>query len=206
MSTAENGSPDDSPAQRSADERYGYTFTTRDETPQEYQARTEAVEASAEGLVPGASYRLVAGYAEHDHKFGGDATAYADSDSPLTRDEAQRIAEEAIDADARQRLVSIYPLDGSEMEARPSLNSLEVIRLLDAVPVEEGAPAKEGAPVKEEGRQPRKGRRSIPLPTCPGRPWKASPSSTRPAGDSPGWRKVPQPGGTPARGSCPRST
>jgi hypothetical protein len=155
MSTAEDGSPDDSAAGRPADERYGYTFTTRDETPQEYQARTEAA-VGAEGLVQGGSYRLVAGYAEHDNKFGGDATAYADSDSPLTRDEAQRIAEEAIDADARRRMASIYPVDGSEMEVRPSLNFLEVIRLLEApsaeaVPAEavpaEAVPAEKEAPV-----------------------------------------------------------
>ena len=70
-------------------------------------------------------------------KFGADVTAYADSDNPLTRYEAQRIAEGAIDADARQRAISIFPLEGNEIEVRPSLSSLQVIRLLDQVPAPE---------------------------------------------------------------------
>jgi hypothetical protein len=33
--------------------------------------------------VPGGTYRLLASFAEHDHKFGGDATSDVDSDGPL---------------------------------------------------------------------------------------------------------------------------
>ena len=112
---------------------YGYEYTTRDETPGEYRSRT-GMAASAAALVPGGTYRLLASYAENDHKFGGDATSDVDSDVPLPREEAQRLAEDAIDADARRRIASIYPNDGSEMEVRPSLSSLSVIRLLDLAP------------------------------------------------------------------------
>ena len=114
-----------------SDDAYGYKFTTRDETPQEYRVRTEAP-ADVEGLVPGGGYQLLAGYSEDDNKFGGDATAYVDSDSPLTRQEAQRLAEEAIDADAQRKIRLIYPNEEGERDLRPSLRSLEVIRLLVA--------------------------------------------------------------------------
>jgi hypothetical protein len=133
---------------KTADEYYGYTFTARDETPEEYWTRTgsagplartglpasTAVPVSAAALVPGGTYRLLASFAEHDHKFGGDATSNVDSDVPLSREEAQRLAEEAIDAEARRRVASIYPDDGAEMEVRPSLNTLRVIRLLEVAP------------------------------------------------------------------------
>jgi len=113
--------------------QYGYEYTTRDETPGEYRSRT-GMAASAAALVPGGTYRLLASYAENDHKFGGDATSDVDSDVPLPREEAQRLAEDAIDADARRQIALIYPNDGSEMEVRPSLSSLSVIRLLDLAP------------------------------------------------------------------------
>lgn len=133
------------------DEYYGYTFAARDETPDEYRARigsagplastglpaSMGVPVSAAALVPSGTYRLLASFAEHDHKFGGDATADVDSDIPLARNEARRLAQDAIDAEARRRMASIYPEDGAEMEVRPSLTTLRVIRLLsEAPPVE----------------------------------------------------------------------
>ncbi|HUN35217.1 MAG TPA: hypothetical protein VMU95_24720 [Trebonia sp.] len=116
------------------DDYYGYTFTSRDETPEEYQARSEPAVVSRAALVPGGTYRLVASFAEHDHRFGGEATSDVDSDVPLTRAEAQRLAEDAIAVEARQRMASMYPVDGGEMEARPSLNALLVTRLLEVAP------------------------------------------------------------------------
>jgi hypothetical protein len=119
----------------SLDHALGYTFRTRDETPQEYRARTGAA-VSARPLVRSASYLLQAGFAEHDHKFGGTATAEISSDQPPTRAQAQRLAEEAIEAEALRHMARMYPRwdDLKEGDARPSLNSLEVIRLLDAGP------------------------------------------------------------------------
>jgi hypothetical protein len=120
------------------DEYYGYAFRTRDETPEEYWTRTGTAATghpvSAAALVPGGTYRLLASFAEHDHKFGGDATSDVDSDVPLTRQEAQRLGEDAIHAEARQRMALIYPADGAEMEVRPSLSLLQVIRLLQMAP------------------------------------------------------------------------
>jgi hypothetical protein len=143
------------------DEYYGYAFTARDETPEEYRTRTgpagrpasAGLPVSAAALVPGGTYRLLASFAEHDHKFGGDATSDVDSDGPLTRDEARRLAEDAINAEARRRIVSIYPSDGAEMEVRPSLSMLRVTRLLEAAPAVEPATGPDGAAVDDFARR-----------------------------------------------------
>jgi hypothetical protein len=143
------------------DEYYGYKFTARDETPAEYRTRTSpagplagaGLAASAAALVPGGTYRLLASFAEHDHKFSGDATSDVDSDVPLTRDEASRLAEQAIDAEARRRIASVYPVDGAEMEVRPSLNLLRVIRLLELAPPVESATRPDGAGVDDFARR-----------------------------------------------------
>ena len=121
----------------SVDHVLGYAFLTRDETPGEYRARTGSA-VSGRPLVRSGSYVLNASYAEHDHKFGGSATTAAESDSPLTRAEAQRLAEEAIEAEALRQMAKMYPRwdDLKEGDARPSLNRLEVVRLLEeAAPV-----------------------------------------------------------------------
>ena len=91
---------------------------------------------SGRPLVRSGSYVLHASFAEHDHKFGGWATAAVDSDSPLTRAEAQHLAEEAIEAEALRQMAKMYPRwdDLKEGDARPSLNRLEVVRLLDVAP------------------------------------------------------------------------
>jgi hypothetical protein len=115
------------------DEYYGYTFTTRDESAGDHQQRT-GLAVSAAALVPSGTYRLVASFAEHDHRFGGEAAADVDSDNAPGRDEAERLVQDAVDAEARRHLVAIYPRDGATMEARPSLSSLAVIRLLDLAP------------------------------------------------------------------------
>ena len=143
------------------DEYYGYKFTARDETPEEYRTRTSpagplagaGLAASTAALVRGGTYRLLASFAEHDHKFSGDATSDVDSDVPLTRDEASRLAEQAIDAEARRRMASVYPVDGAEMEVRPSLNVLQVIRLLELAPPVESATGPDGAGVDDFARR-----------------------------------------------------
>jgi hypothetical protein len=118
----------------SVDHALGYTFRMRDETPGEYRARTGSA-AGSRPLARSGRYVLTAGFAEHDHKFGGSATAEVTSDQPPTRAQAQRLAEEAIEAEALRQLARIYPRwDLTEGDARPSLNSLEMVRLLDAAP------------------------------------------------------------------------
>jgi hypothetical protein len=141
--------------------RYDYTFTARNETPEEYRARTgpagplasAGLPVSAAALVPGGTYRLVASFAEHDHRFGGDATSDVDRDVPLTRDEAQRLAQAAIDAEARLRMASIYPSDGAEIQTRPSLSTLRVIRLLEVAPAVQPATAPDGAGADDFARR-----------------------------------------------------
>jgi hypothetical protein len=54
--------------------------------------------------------------------------------SSPTRAEAQRLAEEDIEAEALRQMAKIYPRwdDLKAGDTRPSLNSLEMIRLLEA--------------------------------------------------------------------------
>jgi hypothetical protein len=158
---------------RTIDAYYGYSYAARDETAAQYQAR---IGEGAGAAVLSGTYRLVAGYAEHDEKFSGSATADVDSDGPLSREEAQRLAESAIDADARQRMAAVYPQrEIGEDDVRPSLSSLEVIRLLGPAPAVEpaaGLPAPAAAAVAEFARRyagsrgltaaSRGGERSIP--------------------------------------------
>jgi hypothetical protein len=143
---------------RTIDAYYGYAYATRDESAEEYSADENRARIGevAGGPVPrgrgalvlSGTYRLVAGYAEHDEKFAGTATADVDSDGPLSRDDAQRLAESAIDADARQRMAAIYPQrEIGEDDVRPSLSSLEVIRLLCPAPAVEPAAGDTGAAV-----------------------------------------------------------
>src|SRR5260221_1811300 len=58
MSTAEGSPPDDGPARSPAaaetwaDERYGYKFTTRDETPQEYEGKVRPADEAVPAEEP----------------------------------------------------------------------------------------------------------------------------------------------------------
>jgi hypothetical protein len=111
----------------------GYTYRARDETPKEYRERT-GDNGGGGVLAPSGSYRLVAGFTEHDFHFGGTATAAVDSEPPPTREQAQRIAEEAVDAAARREMARIQPgWDTETGELRPSLTAVELIRLLAPV-------------------------------------------------------------------------
>lgn len=54
---------------------------------------------------------------------------------PPTRAEAQRLAEEAIAAEALRYMAKIYPRwNLKEGDTRPSLNRLEMVRLLEVAP------------------------------------------------------------------------
>jgi hypothetical protein len=111
----------------------GYTYRTREETPREYRERTG--DGNGGPLVPSGSYRLVAGYTEDDFAFGGEATAEVDSDPAPTRAQAQQLAAEAVDAAARRHMAASHPgWDAEAGEVRPSLTSVELIRLLEPAP------------------------------------------------------------------------
>lgn len=110
-------------------------FTSRDETAAEHQARTGST-AGAGALVPSNTYQLVAGFAEHDERFGGSATAQADCQATPGRDEAERLVWPAVEAETERAL--------GPGDWRPSLNWLTVVRLLDEAPAVEPAQLGEG--------------------------------------------------------------
>jgi hypothetical protein len=113
------------------DGHLGYTFTSRDETAAEYRARTGSG-PRAGALVPSDTYQLVAGFAEHDERFGGRATAEVLSDTPPTRQEAQQLAWSAVEAQTERAL--------GPGDWQPSLNWLDMVRLLEEAPPAEPAP------------------------------------------------------------------
>lgn len=137
---------------QTADEHYGYTFTVRDETPGEHQARAR-LQASAAALIPGTTYRLVASFVDYDYKFNDEAESDVESDVPLPRQEAQRLVEPAVEAKARSRLAQMFPGDTAEAGVRPSLTALRVTRLLEVAPVVEPATGPTGAAVDDFGRR-----------------------------------------------------
>jgi len=102
------------------DEYYGYVFTSRDETAEEYLARTgSAMPQEAPG--PSRVYRVVAGFAEHDERFGSSASAEVRRESAPTREEAEALVWPAVEE------VTVAAL--GEGDWRPSLNWIDVIGL-----------------------------------------------------------------------------
>jgi len=104
------------------DGHLGYRFISRDETVEEYRTRTGPV-TGAEALVPSDTYQLVAGFAEHDERFGGSADAQVQSETVPTRDEAERLAWSAVWAETERAL--------GPGEWQPSLSWLDMVRLLE---------------------------------------------------------------------------
>lgn len=104
----------------------GYQFTRRRETHGEYQQRTGSPEAPAAAPVPAGArhervFRLTAGFAEHDERYGGSASVQVTRPVPPSRAEAEALIWPAVgEATAR----ALGPGDWS-----PSLNWLEVTEL-----------------------------------------------------------------------------
>ena len=100
----------------------GYQFTSRQETPEEHQQRTGS--ATAPGPVAGQdrTFRLTAGFAEHDKRYGGSASVQVTRPIPPSRAEAEALIWPAVEAATEQAL--------GPGDWRPSLNWLEVIELL----------------------------------------------------------------------------
>ena len=107
------------------DEYLGYVFTRRRETPEEYHRRA----AGSSGL--GRGFRLLAGFAEHDEKFGSSAEVVVRRETAPTRDEAVQLIWPAIEDETARAL--------GAGDWRPSLNWLDLIELLDEPPEAEGA-------------------------------------------------------------------
>jgi hypothetical protein len=105
------------------DAHLGYTFVSRFETPEEYRRR--AGTGPGEGvLVPTDTYLLIAGFAEHDEKFGSTALVEVRRETVPSRDEAEQLIWPAVDAETTRAL--------GAGDWRPSLNWLDVIELLEA--------------------------------------------------------------------------
>jgi hypothetical protein len=114
------------------DEYLGYVFTSRRETLDEYRRRvpgspgpagTRLREAAA-GPVRG--FRLLAGFAEHDEKFGSTAEVVIRRGTAPSREEAVQIVWPALEEEAARAL--------GAGQWRLSLNWLDLIELLDEPP------------------------------------------------------------------------
>jgi hypothetical protein len=105
------------------DQYYGYVFTSRAETAEEFRRRTGSAAAPVRGSEP-RTYRLVTGFAEHDEKFGSSATVDVQRAAPPEREEAAELLGPAIDAELTRAL--------GQGDWRPSMNWLDVVELLVA--------------------------------------------------------------------------
>jgi hypothetical protein len=100
----------------------GYQFTSRRETPEEHQQRTGQATAPSPAAGQDRTFRLTAGFAEHDERYGGRASIQVTRPVPPTRAEAEALIWPAVEAATEQAL--------GPGDWRPSLNWLEVIELL----------------------------------------------------------------------------
>lgn len=102
------------------DDFLGYVFTSRRETPQEYQQRTGSTAGvAADGTAR--RVRLVAGFAEHDERFGSSVEIEVQRQTVPTRDEAEQLVWPAI----AEKITAAL----GEGDWRPSLNWLDVVEL-----------------------------------------------------------------------------
>jgi hypothetical protein len=112
------------------DQYCGYVFTSRRESAEEYRQRTgSAAAAAAAAAVPAGTPRvfwLIAGFAEHDERFGSTALVEVRRETAPCRDEAEQLIWPAIEAETTRAL--------GAGDWRPSLNWLDVIELLEAGP------------------------------------------------------------------------
>jgi hypothetical protein len=131
------------------DDYLGYVFTTRRETPGEYRRRVADSPGPASpgpahpgpagacpreaAAGPASGFRLLAGFAEHDEKFGSTAEVMIRRESAPTRDQAVQLIWPAIEEETARAL--------GAGDWRPSLNWLELIELLDERPDAAGATA-----------------------------------------------------------------
>jgi hypothetical protein len=111
---------------RTLDQFLGYVFTRRRETAEEYGRRTGAPTAPAAGAGPVRGYRVIAGFAEHDERFGSHAVIEIQREAEPTRYEAVKLVWPAVEQETSRAL--------GEGDWRPSLLWVDVIELLDGSP------------------------------------------------------------------------
>jgi hypothetical protein len=108
------------------DQYRGYVFTSRRESPEEYHHRTGSAPGAGAAAPAGTPrvFRLLAGFAEHDERFGSTALVEVRRETVPSRDEAEQLIWPAIDAETTRAL--------GDGDWRPALNWLDVIELLEA--------------------------------------------------------------------------
>ncbi len=114
---------------RTLDDFLGYVFTSRRETAQEYRQRTSSSAVPAAGSAAAGSgprFRLTAGFAEHDERFGSSVQLEIRQQAAPDRDEAVQLVWPAIERQTAQAL--------GAGDWRPSLNWLDVVELLEEEP------------------------------------------------------------------------
>ena len=108
------------------DQYLHYVFTSSRETAEEYHRRTGSSAAPAAAAGPVRKYRVIAGFAEHDERFGARAEVEVQREAPPTRYEAVDLVWPAIDEETSRAL--------GEGDWQPSLLWVDVIELLDEPP------------------------------------------------------------------------
>jgi hypothetical protein len=102
------------------DEFLGYVFTSRRETEDEYLARAGSPSPGA-GAFDGSVFRITAGFAEHDERFGSRVSVYVRRESAPAREEAVRLVWPAVEQETARAL--------GAGDWQPSLNWLDVVEL-----------------------------------------------------------------------------
>jgi hypothetical protein len=103
----------------------GYQFTRRRETPAEYQQRTGSPAASA-AAGQERVFRLRAGFAEHDERYGGSASVQVTRPVPPSRAEAEALIWPAVGEAAERALgagdwnLSLNWLEVTELRPGPA--------------------------------------------------------------------------------------
>lgn len=108
------------------DQYLHYVFTTSRETTEEYHRRTGSPAAPVAAAGPLRRYRVIAGFAEHDERFGSRAEVEVRREAAPTRYEAVDLVWPAIDEETSRAL--------GPGEWQPSLLWVDLIELLDEPP------------------------------------------------------------------------
>jgi hypothetical protein len=108
------------------DEYEHYVFISRRETPEEYRQRTGSSACPVAAAGPVRRYRIIAGFAEHDERFGSRAEVEVQLAATPAREEAVQLVWPAVNEETTRAL--------GEGDWRPSLNWIDVFELLDDPP------------------------------------------------------------------------
>ncbi len=105
------------------DDFRGYVFTSRRETPEEEleRAGSAPMAPSAAGAGDQRAFRITAGFAEHDVRFGASVSVYVQRASAPAREEAVRLVWPAVEQETARAL--------GAGDWQPSLNWLDVVEL-----------------------------------------------------------------------------